>query len=256
MDASTLSRWPGIENQVALVTGASRGIGQAIAFSLANQGARVIGTATTDEGAEKISAALAEHNYLGRGAKLDVKDLDNVSELVKDISSNEGAPTILINNAGITRDDLLLRMKDEEWSEVIETNLSSVFRLSKSCLRGMMKAKQGRIVNIASVVGVMGNPGQANYAAAKAGIFGFSKSLAREVASRSITVNSIAPGFIESDMTRALDEKQVEALRNNVPSGRLGTASDVAAAVVYLCSDAGAYITGETLNINGGLNMA
>jgi 3-oxoacyl-[acyl-carrier protein] reductase len=255
MEVSNLSPWPGIAGQVALVTGASRGIGQAIAWALAHQGATVIGTATTAEGAAQISDSLAQRGGKGSGAVLDVRDPESVETLIESITKGDGAPTILVNNAGITRDNLLMRMKDSEWDDVIATNLSSVFRLSKACLRGMMKARHGRIVNIASVVGLIGNAGQANYAAAKAGILGFTKSLAREVASRNITVNTIAPGFIESDMTRALAESQVESLRANIPSGRFGTPADVAAAVVYLCSDAGGYVTGETLNVNGGLNM-
>ena len=255
MDSSRLNQWPGIAGQVALVTGATRGIGQAIAAALANQGAIVIGTATSEAGADSINSELAGREFKGRGVKLDVRDGAAVDALIGELAKAEGAPTILVNNAGITRDNLLMRMKEAEWDDVIATNLSSVFRVSKACLRGMMKARTGRIVNIASVVGLSGNPGQTNYAAAKAGILGFSKSLAREVASRNITVNTIAPGFIESDMTRALDEAQVEALRGNIPSGRLGMPADIAAAAVFLCSDAGAYITGETLNINGGLHM-
>jgi 3-oxoacyl-[acyl-carrier protein] reductase len=255
MDSSRLNQWPGIAGQVALVTGATRGIGQAIAAALANQGAIVIGTATSEAGAESINGELAGREFKGRGVKLDVRDGAAVDALIGELAKAEGAPTILVNNAGITRDNLLMRMKEAEWDDVIATNLSSVFRVSKACLRGMMKARTGRIVNIASVVGLSGNPGQTNYAAAKAGILGFSKSLAREVASRNITVNTIAPGFIESDMTRALDEAQVEALRGNIPSGRLGMPADIAAAAVFLCSDAGAYITGETLNVNGGLHM-
>ncbi len=255
MDSSRLNQWPGIAGQVALVTGATRGIGQAIAAALAHQGAIVIGTATSEAGAESINSELAGREFKGRGVKLDVRDGEAIDALIGELAKAEGAPTILVNNAGITRDNLLMRMKEAEWDDVIATNLSSVFRVSKACLRGMMKARTGRIVNIASVVGLSGNPGQTNYAAAKAGILGFSKSLAREVASRNITVNTIAPGFIESDMTRALDEAQVEALRGNIPSGRLGMPADIAAAAVFLCSDAGAYITGETLNINGGLHM-
>jgi 3-oxoacyl-[acyl-carrier protein] reductase len=221
MEVSNLSPWPGIAGQVALVTGASRGIGQAIAWALAHQGATVIGTATTADGAAQISEQLAQREAKGTGAVLDVRDPQSVESLIEGVAKAHGAPTILVNNAGITRDNLLMRMKDSEWDEVIATNLSSVFRLSRACLRGMMKARHGRIVNIASVVGLIGNPGQANYAAAKAGILGFTKSLAREVASRNITVNTIAPGFIESDMTRALSESQVEALRANLPMSPL-----------------------------------
>ncbi|HMB74095.1 MAG TPA: 3-oxoacyl-ACP reductase FabG [Gammaproteobacteria bacterium] len=256
MNVTQLSRWPGIDGRVALVTGASRGIGQAIASALGAQGAIVIGTATSDANAARISDDLRGRDIAGRGAVLDVRDSASVDALLADVTGNEGAPTMLINNAGITRDNLLLRMKDDEWDDVIETNLGSVYRLSKACLRGMLKARWGRIVSIASVVGLTGNPGQGNYAAAKAGIMGFSKSLAREVASRNITVNAIAPGFIETDMTRSLGEEQVEALRAGIPSGRLGTPADIAAAAVFLCGDSGSYITGETININGGMHMA
>ena len=256
MDVSQLPRWPGIEGQVALVTGASRGIGQAIATALGVQGAVVVGTATSQANAERISEDLKARGISGRGVVLDVRDAESIANLIADIVASEGAPGILVNNAGITRDNLLMRMKDEEWDDVIATNLSAVFRLTKACLRGMLKGRRGRIVNIASVVGLTGNPGQGNYAAAKAGIMGFGKSLAREVASRNITVNTIAPGFIETDMTRALGEEQVEALRSGIPSGRLGTPADVAAAVVFLCADSGSYITGETININGGMHMA
>jgi len=256
MEMMQLPRWPGIEGRVALVTGASRGIGQAIGWALGHQGATVIGTATTETNAERITEELANRAIAGRGVALDVRDPTAVSDLIAQVSAAEGAPTILVNNAGITRDNLLMRMKDEEWDDVIATNLSSVFRLSKGCLRGMIKARWGRIVNIASVVGLTGNPGQGNYAAAKAGMIGFAKSLAREIASRNITVNTVAPGFIETDMTRALGEEQVEALRADIPSGRLGTPADIAAAVVFLCADSGAYITGETINVNGGMHMA
>ncbi|HEX7080312.1 MAG TPA: 3-oxoacyl-ACP reductase FabG [Gammaproteobacteria bacterium] len=256
MDPSTSSHpLPGIAGRIALVTGASRGIGSAIAEALARQGAVVIGTATSEAGAEGIGARLRDIGAAGRGVVMRVDDPKSVDEAVNDIASREGAPTILVNNAGITRDNLLMRMKPEEWDEVLSTNLGSLYRLCKACVRGMMKARQGAIVNIASVVGLSGNPGQTNYAAAKAGMIGFSKSLARELASRNIRVNVVAPGFIQSDMTRALDETQVEALRAQIPSGRLGTPDDVAAAVVFLASDAAAYITGETLNVNGGLYM-
>lgn len=255
MDISSLQPWPGIAGRVALVTGASRGIGRAIAEALARQGATVVGTATTDEGAAAISARFEDAGLSGRGLAMRVDDAASVEAGMAAIEASEGAPTILVNNAGITRDNLLMRMKAEEWDEVVTTNLSSVFRLSKACVRGMMKARQGAIISVASVVGLSGNPGQSNYAAAKAGIIGFSKSLARELASRNITVNVVAPGFIDTDMTRALDEKQVEALRAQIPSGRLGTPEDIAAAVVFLASDAGSYITGETLNVNGGLYM-
>jgi 3-oxoacyl-[acyl-carrier protein] reductase len=241
-----------LRGQVALVTGASRGIGAAIAQSLAGAGASVVGTATSDGGADGISAALGER---GRGLVLDVSNDASVQEAVKNISDKEGAPTIVVNNAGITRDNLLMRMKPEEWEDVISTNLSGVFRVSKAVLRGMMKARGGRIINIASVIGVMGNAGQANYGAAKAGIIGFSKSLAREVGSRNITVNVVAPGFIDTDMTRVLPEDQRNAMLAQVPLGRLGQADDIADAVTFLASPAGAYITGETLHVNGGMLM-
>jgi 3-oxoacyl-[acyl-carrier protein] reductase len=255
MQLSELPKLPGIAGQVALVTGASRGIGCGIAEALGRQGAVVIGTATTPGGAAGIDRRLAEVGAQGRGVVLDVADDASVASALADVAAAEGPPTIVVNNAGITRDNLLMRMKDEEWSQVIETNLSSVFRVCKATLRGMIKARRGRIINIGSVVGLTGNPGQANYAAAKAGIVGFSKSLAREVASRNITVNTIAPGFIETDMTRALTDEQVAALRAQIPMERLGAAEDVAAAVVFLAADSGAYITGETLHINGGLHM-
>jgi 3-oxoacyl-[acyl-carrier protein] reductase len=242
-----------LNGEVALVTGASRGIGAAIAARLAQDGARVIGTATTPEGAARIGESLAPHR--GRGAVLDVASQESIDALVGDIEATEGAIGILVNNAGITRDMLLLRMKADDWAEVLDTNLASVFRLSKATLRGMMKARKGRIVNITSVVGVTGNAGQANYAAAKAGIIGFTKSLAREVASRGITANSIAPGFIDTDMTRALPESQRAALNAQIPLGRLGQPCDIAGAVAFLCSPDGGYITGETLHVNGGMYM-
>ncbi len=253
--AEQLARFGGLAGQVALVTGASRGIGAAIADSLGAQGARVVGTATTAAGAAAISARFAGQDIDGRGIVLDLADAQSIENAVKDIGAQEGAPTILVNNAGITRDNLLLRMKSEEWQQVMDTNLSGLFCLSKACLRGMMKARHGRIINITSVVGLTGNPGQANYAAAKAGIIGFGKSLAREVGSRNITVNSIAPGFIDTDMTRALAEEQREALLSQIPLGRLGHSQDIAEAVLFLASDSGAYITGETLNVNGGMYM-
>jgi 3-oxoacyl-[acyl-carrier protein] reductase len=255
MDLSALPALPGVAGRVALVTGASRGIGRAIAEVLARQGATVIGTATTEQGAATISEWLAALGLRGRGAKLDVGSDQSVEALFADISDREGAPEIVVNNAGITRDNLLMRMKPDEWNDVVSTNLSSLYRVCKASLRSMMKARYGRIINISSVVGLIGNPGQTNYAAAKAGMIGFTKSLAREIASRNITVNAVAPGFIETDMTRALDERQVEALKSQIPLARLGTAADVAAAVAFLASDAGAYITGETLNVNGGLSM-
>jgi len=242
-----------LNGQIALVTGATRGIGAAIAERLARDGARVIGTATTAEGAARISANLAARG--GRGAVLDVVKPDSIEAVLEDIEAQEGAIGILCNNAGITRDTLLLRMKEADWDAVLDTNLASVFRLSKAVLRGMMKARAGRIVSITSVVGLTGNPGQANYAAAKAGIIGFTKSLAREVGSRGITVNAVAPGFIDTDMTRALAEPQRAALNAQIPLGRLGQPADVAAAVAFLCSPDGAYVTGETLHVNGGMYM-
>jgi 3-oxoacyl-[acyl-carrier protein] reductase len=241
-----------LDGEVALVTGASRGIGASIAAALAAAGATVIGTATSDGGAQGISEALGES---GRGVVLNISDNDSVAAAIKDIQDNEGAPSILVNNAGITRDNLLMRMKADEWDDVISTNLSGVYRLCKSCLRGMMKAKRGRIINIASVIGVMGNAGQSNYAAAKAGIIGFSKSLAREIGSRNITVNVVAPGFIDTDMTRILPEDQRDAMLQQVPLGRLGEGDDIANAVVFLASPAAAYVTGETLHVNGGMLM-
>jgi 3-oxoacyl-[acyl-carrier protein] reductase len=243
-----------LKGQVALVTGASRGIGAAIADLLAAQGAIVIGTATTAAGAEAIGARLATHG--GAGRVLDVTEGASVDSLVESIAGEFGPVAILVNNAGITRDQLLLRMKDADWQDIIDTNLGSVYRTSKAVLRGMMKARHGRIVNIASVIGLTGNPGQSNYAAAKAGIIGFSKSLAREVGSRGITVNVVAPGFIDTDMTRALPEAQREALLGQIALGRLGEAGDIAQAVAFLAGPAAAYITGETLHVNGGMYMA
>jgi 3-oxoacyl-[acyl-carrier protein] reductase len=241
-----------LKDEIALVTGASRGIGAAIAAALADAGATVVGTATSDKGAVAVSEALGSS---GRGLVLDIADAGSVESALEEIQGVEGAPTILVNNAGITRDNLLMRMKPEEWDDVLATNLSGVFRVSKACLRGMMKAKKGRIISIASVIGVMGNPGQANYAAAKAGIIGFSKSLAREIGSRNITVNVVAPGFIDTDMTRALPEGQRDTMLQQVPLGRLGVGEDIANAVVFLASPAGAYVTGETLHVNGGMLM-
>ena len=241
-----------LKGEVALVTGASRGIGAAIAAALADAGATVVGTATSDKGAAAISDALGGR---GRGIALNIADDDSVQAAVADVQGKEGAPTILVNNAGITRDNLLMRMKPEEWDDVLGTNLSGTYRVSKACLRGMMKAKKGRIVSIASVIGIMGNAGQANYAAAKAGMIGFSKSLAREIGSRNITVNVVAPGFIDTDMTRVLPEEQRASMLTQVPLGRLGDASDIANAVVFLASPAGAYVTGETLHVNGGMLM-
>ena len=243
-----------LKGETALVTGATRGIGAAIATQLAQAGATVIGTATSEEGAARIGEHLAGRG--GRGAVLNVAHQASVDALLADIESKEGPVTILCNNAGITRDTLLLRMKPDDWDQVLNTNLSSVFRLSKAVLRGMMKARRGRIISIASVVGLTGNPGQANYAAAKAGIIGFTKSLGREIGSRGITANVVAPGFIDTDMTRALSEEQRTALLTQIPLGRLGQADDIAAAVVFLASPAASYITGETLNVNGGMYMA
>jgi 3-oxoacyl-[acyl-carrier protein] reductase len=239
---------------VALVTGASRGIGAAIADRLANDGARVIGTATTADGAARIAESLSARG--GRGVVLDVTSQESIDAVIADIDAKEGAIGILCNNAGITRDMLLLRMKQDDWDAVLQTNLASVFRLSKAVLRGMMKARQGRIISIASVVGLTGNPGQANYAAAKAGMIGFTKSLAREVGSRGITANVVAPGFIDTDMTRALNETQRETLNGQIPLARLGLPSDIAAAVAFLASADASYITGETLHVNGGMYMA
>ena len=244
-----------LTGQVALVTGATRGIGRACLLALARAGATVVGTATRPEGVAEIEAALAAEGLPGRGAVLNVADPASVEALLVDIDANEGPVIILVNNAGITRDGLLLRMKAEDWNAILDTNLSSVFRLSKGVLKGMMKARHGRIISIASVVGLMGNAGQANYAAAKAGIIGFSKSLAREVASRNITVNVVAPGFIDTDMTRALNDDQRNAMAGQIPLGRLGDPADIAAAVLFLAGPGGGYITGETLNVNGGMLM-
>lgn len=241
-----------LAGEIALVTGASRGIGASIAATLGAAGARVVGTATSQGGADRISEALGAS---GRGVVLNVADDESVQTAIKDIQSQEGNPTILVNNAGITRDNLLMRMKQEEWDEVIATNLTGLYRMSKTCLRGMMKAKKGRIINIASVIAVMGNAGQTNYAATKAGMVGFSKSLAREIGSRGITVNVVAPGFIDTDMTKALGEEQRAAMLDQVPLGRLGDAPEIAKAVLFLASEAGAYITGETLHVNGGMVM-
>jgi len=244
-----------LEGEVALVTGASRGIGRAIALELGSRGATVVGTATSDAGAQSISDYLAESGVKGEGMTLNVTDADSIKAVLDGITEAFGGLTILVNNAGITRDNLLMRMKEEDWDAVINTNLSSVFRLTKGCLRGMMKQRKGRIISIASVVGVTGNAGQANYAAAKAGIIGFSKSLAREVGSRGITVNTIAPGFIDTDMTRALPEEQREALLSEIALGRLGEAPEIAKAVAFLASPDAGYITGETLHVNGGMYM-
>jgi 3-oxoacyl-[acyl-carrier protein] reductase len=244
-----------LENQIALVTGASRGIGNAIALAVGGAGARVIGTATSAEGAARIGESFASHGYNGRGAVLDASEPASIDALMAQLEQAGELPTILINNAAITRDALLLRMKPEDWDAVIATNLTSVYRLCRACVRHMMKERRGRIVNLTSVVGLTGNPGQANYAAAKAGLLGFSKSLARELGSRGITVNAVAPGFIDTDMTRALSEEQRAALLRQIPAGRLGTPAEVAAAVLFLVSPRSAYITGETLHVNGGMYM-
>jgi 3-oxoacyl-[acyl-carrier protein] reductase len=243
-----------LKGDIALVSGASRGIGAAIAERFARDGATVIGTATTEAGAARISEALA--GFGGRGAVLDVASQASIDALIGEIEAKEGAISILCNNAGITRDTLLLRMKSDDWDAVINTNLASVFRLSKAVLRGMMKARKGRIINISSVVAATGNPGQANYSAAKAGMLGFTKSLAKEIGSRGITVNAIAPGFIDTDMTRGLDEAQRAALYAQIPLGRLGQPADIAAAAAFLAGPEAAYITGETLHVNGGMYMA
>ncbi|MEW6331142.1 MAG: 3-oxoacyl-ACP reductase FabG [Pseudomonadota bacterium] len=244
-----------LKGQIALVTGASRGIGQAIALELGRQGAQVFGTATSGEGAEKISAVLKEKGVAGRGLALDVNNAESIAAVLAEIEKSGGAPAILVNNAGITRDNLLLRMSEEEWDAILDTNLKSVYRMSKACLRAMTKARGGRIISISSVVGAMGNAGQANYAAAKAGLVGFTKALAREVGSRNITVNAVAPGFIDTDMTRALPEAQREALLKQIPLGRLGQAEEVAAAVAFLASPQAGYITGTTVHVNGGMYM-
>ncbi len=244
-----------LDNEVVLVTGASRGIGLAIADTLGNAGATVVGTATSAAGADAISARFKEAGITGVGMALNVTDADQIADVVATISAQYGAITVLVNNAGITRDNLMLRMKDQEWNDIIDTNLTSVFRLSRLCMKPMIKARRGRIINIASVVGVTGNAGQANYAAAKAGLIGFGKSLAREVGSRGITVNTVAPGFIVSDMTDALPDAQKEALVADITLGRLGTPEDVAQAVLYLASPMGNYVTGQTLHVNGGMYM-
>jgi len=242
-----------LKEKLVLVTGASRGIGRAIALTFGVAGATVIGTATSDEGAAIISRIFTENNILGRGMKLNVTDNEQISDLLKNITEDYGSVDILINNAGITRDNILVRMKEDEWNDIINTNLTSVYRMSKSVLRGMIKKRSGRIISITSVVGAMGNAGQSNYAAAKAGIMGFTKSLAREVGSRGITVNAIAPGFIETDMTVNLPEDQKLALTAQIPMGRLGTANEIAQAVLFLADDSGSYITAQTLHINGGM---
>jgi 3-oxoacyl-[acyl-carrier protein] reductase len=244
-----------LQDEVALVTGASRGIGRAIAEQLARAGAIVVGTATSAAGADAITARLAEIGARGRGVVFDVRDAGGTDALIDAIVNEHGKLSVLVNNAGITRDTLALRMKDEDWAAVVDTNLSGVFRLSRAVMRGMMKARHGRIINVTSVVGVTGNAGQASYAAAKAGIAGMAKALARELGSRGITVNCVAPGFIDTDMTRALNEQQTQALLGQIPLGRLGQPDDIAAAVVFLASPAASYITGTTLHVNGGMYM-
>lgn len=256
MSENTGTALPVSAKKVALVTGASRGIGRAIAEALGVQGLIVIGTATTETGAQAIDARLREAGIEGAGIVLNVTDSAAVEAAIKNISERFGAPLILVNNAGITRDNILMRMKDDEWNEVIDTNLTALYRVTKACLRGMTKARWGRVVNITSVVGSMGNAGQSNYAATKAGAEGFTRALAREIGSRSITVNNIAPGFIDTDMTRELPQEQRDMLVKQIPLGRLGGAEEIAAAVAFLVSDAAAYITGETLHINGGMYMA
>ena len=242
-----------LNEKLVLVTGASRGIGQAIALTLGKSGATVIGTATSEEGANKISKIFTENNILGKGMMLNVTDNEQISELLKSITAEYGSVDILVNNAGITRDNILVRMKEDDWDDIINTNLSSVYRMSKAVLRGMIKKRSGRIISITSVVGAMGNAGQSNYAAAKAGIMGFTKSLAREVGVRGITVNAIAPGFIQTDMTDKLPEDQKVALASQIPMARLGTVDEIAQSVLFLASESGSYITAQTLHVNGGM---
>ena len=242
--------------KVALVTGASRGIGRAIAEALASAGFAVIGTATSSAGAEQITARFVEKNFVGQGMVLNVNDAASISLILKEVEESFGAPTVLVNNAGITKDNILLRMKEDEWSDVVNTNLNSVFRLSKACVRAMTKAKWGRIVNISSVVGSMGNSGQSNYSATKAGVEGFSRALAKELGSRNITVNTVAPGFIDTDMTKNLPEASKDAMLSQIPLARLGEPSEIADVVSFLVSDSAGYITGETIHVNGGMYMA
>ena len=242
-----------LKEKLVLVTGASRGIGRAIALTLGNAGATVIGTATSDEGASNITQIFAENNILGKGMRLNVNENEQISELLKSITSDYGSVDILVNNAGINRDNILVRMKEDEWDDIINTNLSSVYKMSKAVLRGMIKKRSGRIISITSVVGAMGNAGQSNYAAAKAGIMGFTKSLAREVGVRGITVNAIAPGFIQTDMTDKLPEDQKVALASQIPMARLGTVDEIAQSVLFLASEGGSYITAQTLHVNGGM---
>ena len=245
-----------LKDDIALVTGASRGSGKAIALTLGTAGATIIGTATSDNGAQAISDYMQEAGINGRGAKLNVTELDSVTDMLKELNDEFGAPSILVNNAGITRDNIMLRMKEEEWDDIMDTNLKSVFRLSKAVLRGMTKARYGRIINITSVVGVSGNAGQANYSASKAGVIGFTKSLGQEIASRNITVNAVAPGFIATDMTEALTDDQKSAINKSIPSGRMGQPDEIAAAVAFLASKGAAYVTGTTIHVNGGMYMA
>ena len=244
-----------LTNQIALVTGASRGIGQAIAYALGNEQATVIGTATSEAGAQKISDGFKLNGIIGTGMVLNVADSDSVTACLKKICEDYASPDILVNNAGVTRDGLLMVMKDEQWDDIINTNMTSIFRMSKAVVRPMMKKRSGRIINISSVVGSTGNPGQTNYAAAKAGLVGFSKSLAREIGSRNITVNTVSPGFIDTDMTKELSDDQIKTLTGQIPLGRLGSAEDIAAAVVFLASPSAAYITGENIHVNGGMYM-
>jgi 3-oxoacyl-[acyl-carrier protein] reductase len=244
-----------LSGKVALVTGASRGIGRSIALTLGAAGATVIGTATTDNGAQSISAYLSEAGIEGSGFALNVTDAEQVTSVIKAITEQFGAPLIVVNNAGITRDNIMMRMKEDEWNSVIDTNLNSVYRVVKACLRGMTKARWGRIINISSVVGTMGNAGQANYAATKAGVEGFSRSMARELGSRSVTVNTVAPGFIDTDMTSGLPDQQKEALLTQIPLARLGQPDEIAAVVGFLAGESGGYITGETIHVNGGMYM-
>lgn len=244
-----------LEGKVAFVSGASRGIGKSIALSLGQMGATVIGSATTADGAANISAYLEQNGLKGYGVCLNVKNKEDIQEMIKQVTADVGPVQILVNNAAVTRDNLLMRMKDEEWDEIIATNLTGVFQLTKACLRGMIKAKWGRIISISSVVGVTGNPGQANYSAAKAGVIAFSKSLAKEISSRNITVNVVAPGFIETDMTKAMTEEQNKALMQNIPMGRVGQPQEIANGVAFLASEQASYVTGETLHINGGMLM-
>ena len=244
-----------VENKITIVTGASRGIGAAIADCLGGSGATVIGTATSEKGAQAISARFAEKGITGEGMQLNVTEADSVSALFSAVQEKYGAAQVLVNNAGITKDNILMRMSEDEWFDVINTNLSAIYRLSKACLRGMMKARWGRIVNISSVVGQMGNAGQTNYSATKAGVMGFTRSLAKEIGSRNITVNAVAPGFIDTDMTKELSEDQKKLMLNAIPLGRLGEPEEIAKVVRFLCSDDASYITGETLHVNGGMYM-